>query len=237
MKRILAVSFMLLLSIFSITGCGGGKSAGLSVADGSLALGKNPSALTEWRGYEGTHDLGDDGSIEYYLCNISKLDDCEHNTAGVLPENMTKHKKAKYYQLYLGTYIYMYYPYKGGYIEGNAILGNGSEKPVNYFVDIMYSDMENMVLQDNIGAVNYEGEVELLVDGYDFKARPNEIVIPSIIRVTKDAGTVAFTATTAVGEVTLGKASDSTYDYYKYKDTIIQVEIGEDISKFINFLP
>lgn len=197
MKKSIIFILIVWVIVCSLTGCKSNKIG--SVNNSAIMFGETITNLTEWTGEEAFYKNGDKLSIRYYLCKEGS-DGCEHNTAGVLKENMTKHKKSLYYTLYLQTYVYMYYPIKDGFIEGEAIITEDSGYSVSQIVEMMYSTMENIQLSNSIESITFNKKVKINTEAWGFKARPDEIIIPSLIRVKEDDGKVVMTTTTQIKE-------------------------------------
>lgn len=226
------VSIFVICSLVCLSFAGCGASKNVSSTGGAICFGNEQSGLTEWSGYEAHHKLTDTIDIYYYMCE-GKFEDCPHNAAGVLEENLTKFKKAKYYTLYLQTNIYMYYPCKGGYIEAYVDIGTDSLYTVASIVEIMYKDMSVMSLSNSVKSVSFEGKVELNTADWDFKVRKNEIIIPDLLRIRKDDGTKKMTGSTMLGEISVSTLHTDNYDYYKYGEYLIQAVTGTDVSGLI----
>lgn len=233
MKRTILFVCIVWIVLCSLTSCKSNKTG--SVKNGAIVFGSIVTNLTEWTGEEAFYEDGDKLKIRYYLCN-NNIEDCVHNTAGVLKENMTKHKKAFYYTLYLQTYVYMYYPVKGGYIEGEAIIEEDSGYSISQVVEMMYTSMGVIQLSDSVKSVTFNEKVTLNTEAWGFKARPEELIIPSLIRVQEDDGKITMSTTTQINGVTVGKTSTEKYDYYKHDNILIQVALGTDITTLVILL-
>jgi len=233
MKKVILM-LLTLLSIFSLTGCGG-STAAVKVKDGAIYYGKHATELTEYIGHEAKHDFGEDVSIRYYMCDDGP-NECIHNLMNVLEENMTSMGKAKYYTLYLGTYVYMYYPAGDGYIEGEAIINNDTLYTSAQVASIMLQDMEDFQLTFEPGVVNYEGCVEIDANLLDVKVRPSEVVVPQLLRIRMDNGATQVQESRTFGDIVVGYSANEKYEYYKHRDVVVQVAKGADIQSLVRFI-
>lgn len=230
MKNIV-LSALIALSM-SLVGCSNERT--VSLTNSQICIDGTATSLTEFCGYEAYHDLGTKGKIYYYLCS-GDIDNCMHNSAGVYEDDMLVYKNAKYYTLYHQTEVHMYYPIKGGYIESKASLVESDLLPASAVVEMMYKEAESMFLSEEMTSVDYEGILDVNVSNREFKMRPKEIIIPEVLRVTKDDGSVKGGSSTMVGETPVLKVSNTNYDYYQYNGTVIQIIAGFDISEYITF--
>ncbi len=232
MKKASLLIVLLIFCSVVFTGCS--KTSNLKVScDGSAVLfNGTPTGLSEWAGTTASHIIDEYFSIKYYICDEGP-EDCPHNTAGVLPENMTKKGKAKYYSLYFDTYVYMYYPCGDFWIEGVGGVTQEGRYSLAQIVEYMYADMESMVLVDSIPSVDYMGKLSIATDSWEFKVRPTEVVLPGVLRVKKDDGSKKLNSSAKIGDVTVAALNTAQYDYYKYDDILIQVASGIDINAYI----
>lgn len=226
------MKMILLLGLsMSLVGCS--KKENIASDGNAIYCSGKATSITEHKGYEAVRDLGEGGKITYYMCEVPKIDECTHNTAGVLEESMGTVKEAKYYTLYLDSYIYMYYPYNNYYIEGNAIIDDTSAYSTQQVVNMMYEDMSKLVLSNDIKKVSFADKVEINIGDWDIKIRPDEIVIPGLLRIKLDDKSVIATSQTTIQKKNVGKASNEKYDYYQYDGILIQVAIGTDIDELL----
>lgn len=235
MTKMLLRILVIAASLCSLLGCGGNKQVEVSCSGEAVLFDGTPSKLTEWCGETATHKVGDALNISYYVCTGGP-DDCPHNTVGVLPENMGKKKKARYYSVYFDTYVYMLYPCGDYWIEGCGILDEEDKYSTQQILDYMYADMEVMTLTAELNSMTYADAVVVDLSSWEYKVRPNEIVIPGVLRVKLDDGSVRMTGSKTFGSVTVATASTASYDYYRYKDVLIQVAAGIDVEAYIQFL-
>lgn len=222
---------LLLMLSMSLVGCS--KKESISSDGSTVYCNKKATNITEHKGYEAVRDLGTGGKITYYICEVPNIDECTHNTAGVLEESMGAIKKAKYYTLYLDSYIYMYYPYDGYYIEGNAIIEDSNSYTTQQVVNIMYEDMSKLILSNDMKTVSFAEKVEVNVADWDVRVRTDEIIIPGLLRIKIDDKSVIATSQITIQNKNVGKASNEKYDYYQYDGILIQVTVGTDINELL----
>lgn len=234
-KRIFQGILILSISLFSFVGCGKSKDVIVSCSGNGILFNGETVKLTEWGGYTAAHQVDDKFEIRYYICDGGP-EDCPHNNAGVLPENMSKKKKASYYALYFDTYVYMFYPCGDYWMEGVGVLYEEGRYSKQQMVEYMYNDMTAMVLTNDAKSVKFADTVEVDLSSWDFKVRPTEVVIPGVLRVKMNDDSVKMTGSTTIGNVSLTTASSANYDYYKYKDVLIQISSGINVEAYIKFL-
>ena len=222
----------------SLVGCS--KKENIASDGNAIYCSGKATSITEHKGYEAVRDLGEGGKITYYMCEVPKIDECTHNTAGVLEESMGTVKEAKYFiknaeKLFnvKKNTLLMYYPYNNYYIEGNAIIDDTSAYSTQQVVNMMYEDMSKLVLSNDIKKVSFADKVEINIGDWDIKIRPDEIVIPGLLRIKLDDKSVIATSQTTIQKKNVGKASNEKYDYYQYDGILIQVAIGTDIDELL----
>ncbi len=235
MKRMLLIILITVISLCSLAGCGGGKEVNVSCSGEAILFDGKASKLTEWCGETATHKVGDALSISYYICTGGP-DDCPHNTVGVLPENMGKKKKARYYSVYFDTYVYMLYPCGDYWIEGCGVLEDEDKYSTQQILDYMHADMEGITLTADLNSMVYADAVTVDLSSWEYKVRPGEIVIPGVLRVKMNDDSVRMTGSKTFGNITVTTASTASYDYYKYKNVLIQMAAGIDVEAYIQFL-
>lgn len=235
MKKIFLQILILSIGLFSLIGCGKAKDINISCTGNGILFDGELVKLTEWGGYTAKHQVDEQLEINYYICEGGP-DDCPHNNAGVLPENMSKKKKASYYALYFDTYVYMFYPCGDYWMEGVGMLYEEGRYSKQQIVEYMYNDMVSMVLTNDAKTVKFADMVEIDLSAWDFKVRPTEVVIPGVLRVKTNDDSVRMTGSTTIGNISVTTASSANYDYYKYKNILIQISAGIDIEAYVRFL-
>lgn len=228
---------MIILSLLCVTclaGCSNsGGASSLSLKGNVIYNGKDATGVTEHRGTTAKTVMNGIGETEYYLCNTT--DACSHNSADILEEDMTPYKKGLYYSRYLGTEVTVYHKYGKEFIESRTLLDDVDKMSVEAAVDKAYAESDNLKLGNTFKTVNFEDKMTINVEGREFVVRTNEIVIPGLLRVKYDDGTVKCDQHITIGDKSLSKTSTSKYDYYQYGGALIQAAIGTDISSLITF--
>ncbi len=235
MKRVFMWILSISIGLFSMAGCGGTKALSVVCSGSGILFNGSVVGLTEWGGSRASHKVDEQFTVTYYICENGP-DDCPHNNANVLPENMSAKKKAKYYALYFDTYVYMFYPCGDYWMEGVGILGEEGRYSKQQMVEYMYNDMSMMVLTDNVESIKFADTVEIDLSSWEFKVRPTEVVIPGVLRVKLDDASVKMTGSKKLGNIVVTTASSANYDYYKYKDVLVQISTGIDVAAYIKFL-
>lgn len=157
---------------------------------------------------------------------------CKSNTLGVLEENMTKFKKAKYYSAHMGSQYYMHYPVGDGFIEGICYVYNNAVG-VEVIVDTLYKYCENLVLSEDVKEIPVGDKITLLVEDRTYKIRNDEILIPGTIKISADDGSKIMDSIVQVGKKDVAKTTVGNYDYYQYEGYIIQAIAGLDLSTYV----
>lgn len=210
------------------------KSEEISVSNGSIIYGDNVLDLDELSVDTAKQTLQGVGEIEYYTCTTT--DHCPHNTSNIYEEDMSEYKGCKYYSIYLDTEIYVYVPDgKDNYIEAKAVLDPNVSMEVLDVVKLIYNQAKLFHLTETKSSIDFEGILKFKPNGYAYKVRRNEIIIPDLLRISKDNSKKPETSV-QVGKLTFGKTSNSRFDYYVGYGVTVQVVSGTDIEPFIEVI-
>lgn len=232
-KRIVGL-ILLLLAACSLTGC---KSTEPSVKEGSIYIGENLLSVTEWAGATAKY-VGTDYEAEFYICDEGP-ENCVHNTLGVLVENMTKYKDAKYYRAHLDQELYLLRKKSGTWYECYVRTLTGDSISIDFVVKQVYEIMDNLVLTTDTVAVSFDNVLSIDVSGSDFVLRWGEIVLKDLARVEYSANTEipesAAQTTAILSTKTVNKYTSEKYDYYMFDGITVQVRKGYDPMQFLVF--
>lgn len=158
---------------------------------------------------------------------------CPHNYEGVEEDKMSKYQGAKYYTCYNDTQLVMFYPFNGYFIEGHVSLDWGEDAKV--VAKDLYDALAGLPLNPNMTTIDIGTVMTLAVEGYNFKMREDDIIIPDVLRIKAYDNKVTMTDTVTIGDKTLGHASTTKYDYYLYENYLIQCTLGIDVSTLLTF--
>ena len=227
-----ALILLMLCSLVFVAGCSK-SSADFAWAPGSITSPRGEMSVDTFIGYGATAELNG-LPVEYYMCD--SRDECSHNTIGVMPENMTEYKKAYYYVGYLGTQLWMFYKNDGnGWVEAHVNIPDRFELTTDQIVELLYKKMQTIVLSDDIAEIQVCEGVVLNSNMYDFIIRKHEVVIPSMLRVKADDGSMTFENSTMIGDKTLGLHESEKYIYYSYNGMVFQTPKGFDLTSYVTF--
>lgn len=230
MKKILAV--LLISCLMLSAGCSNGNK--YSWNNGTMTGPNGPIALAQFEGYKGSvNEFGLD--MSFYLCD--DIEECSHNTLGIMPESMARMEKAYYYTGYLGTQMWMLKenPNGDGWLEAHVSITADCVLPTESIAGIVYDKLNTLSLSEGIPELDINGVIALNTRDWDFKARPNEVIIPGVLRITVDDGSKTMTTTETFGEYSLGKYVGEKYTYYTYEGLLIQIVSGLSLQSYITF--
>ena len=228
----LKVIILSLLCVTCLVGCS--SSSDMALENSVIHNNKKAVTVTEHKGITASTVIDGVGTIEYYICDTT--DNCVHNAGEIFKEDMTKYsKKGLYYTRYLGTEITLYYKYGKQYIESRMTMDNVDVMSVEAAVARMYSESENLVLGYDVDSIDFEDTLTVNVTDREFAVRQKEVVIPGLLRVKYDDGSVKCDQHVTIGDKSVAKTSTNKYDYYQYGGSIIQAAVGTDISSLITF--
>lgn len=216
----------------ALVGCSGSGNE-IKWTDGSIKLNGNELQVDELT-MEGATVVGPNYDIKVLSCG--PIIDCPHNSFGVPEDDMTSFKGgSKYYSAYLGTQVTMFVPDgKDRFTEATLTLPDVGIMELPQAVEVLYNTIKDIKLADIPKTIDCGGVI-LDVSHYDYKVRPGNVVIPGLIKISANDGSVPMTGSTTIGEVSLGKASTENYDYYLYKDLLIQTAKGTDLTGILEF--
>ena len=224
--------FCLTIVLSLLTGCGA-KESYLSSAGGVVYNNGIPTSVSEHTGTTASVTLSNGDKVNIYTC--VGPDGCMHQNSGVGTDTMTKYNKAMYLTMYFDTYLYMYMKQGDKYIEGSYNTNNENPTDLDSMVSTLYSIMENIDVTSQYTYAVFNDCIK--INSSDVKVRTNEIIIPSIFRITNDAGKFTMTEVYTLADgTTMGKASDTSYDYYTYNGIIIQLAKGNILESYIEVI-
>lgn len=232
-KRVVGL-VLLLLVLCSLVGC---KSVMPSIKEGSIYMGENMLSVTEWSGSTAKYTAVD-YEVEFYICDEGP-EDCVHNTLGVLTENMTKYKDAKYYRAHLDQELYLLRKVSGTWYECYARTLTGDPLSIDFVVKQVYGIMDNLSLTTETTEVSFDDVLSVNVSGSDFVLRQGEIVLKDLARVEYSTATElpenVTQSSATLGIKTVNKYTSEKYDYYVFDDITVQVRKGYDPMQFLVF--
>lgn len=217
----------------TLVGCSN-KGNRLEWSAGSIKMNGNELKVDEITP-SGAFVHGPNYEISVYPCG--PIIDCPHNTFGVPESDMTEFKGgSKYYSAFLGTQVMMYIPDgKDQHTEANLTLPDVGVMEIPQAVETLYNAVKDIKLAEVPKVIECDGVLSLDVSCYEYKVRPDNVVIPGLIKISANDGSMSMTGNIEIGEVSLGTTSTENYDYYIYKDLLIQAAKGMDISSIVTF--
>lgn len=228
MKRVLVV--LLSLMLMCLVGCS--SKTNIVVTGYEIQVNGQTVMLNEWTETEATY-RDEEHSVTYFLCD--GINSCEHRPSKFFAEDLVAYEKAKYYSDNFDTQVRMYYESKASTREVFSLGSRTATTPLTSRLIELYSTLSVIPLGEEFN-LSFQNKVSVNVFGVAYRIRPNEIVIPSMIRVELDDGSLEAVTQQTIGEVVVGKVSTPNYDYYLYDGVRVQAEIGLDISSYITFL-
>lgn len=223
---------MLTLLTLSTVGCSNNKDWITSDGTNIYINGKS-TLLTEFNGIEGLYDIeGDPINVSYKTC-VSEIRDCPENRQGVHEDDLSKYKKAKYFDAYINTFSVMHLPLEEDTTKECTIETQDKDiKPLDSVRDQAYETLNNLKFQ-NIDSSIFDNKVKINGQGQSLIVRNTDITIPGLLSVMK--GTKECNQQVEVNGVTLMKYESNNFDFYQYGDILIKSVKGTDISQYIEF--
>lgn len=214
-------------------GCSKGKSVEVKWDYGTLSFNGSTAVVDKYTGTTAQY-IDDEMTINYYSCEGP--DNCSHNLLGIGSDVMTKHNKnAYYYTAFFDTTVALYVQNNGQWGEGILNVEEGSGYPVGTLVEKMYQVL-NTLPMGGVDAIVINDSVKLNTIDNAFEARADCVVVPGFIKVGTDDGSITMSSTRTYGDKTVGFTSTTKFDYYQYKNVLIQAAVGSDITAYVTFL-
>lgn len=229
-KRLLAIT---ILSVICLAGCSK-KEHTLYTTDGVIYNDSKQVNVAEHSGNTAKSILPGVG-YEINYCYHQGFENCPNNQAGVVEVDCTEFDKKKnisYFSMYLGSQWVMHRKDGDGYICGYLV--GEAEMESNLVLTQMAKEIENLELEPTYTKAVMDDCV-IVSNFNEVRVRPNQIVMPGILSVSKDQ--VKTDKTAQVGDVTVGFTSSERYDYYQWNEYVVKAQKGYDISECVTFKP
>ena len=239
MKRLTAM-ILLLSCILSLTAC----SSQPYSPDGTCTfkwdngvISANGKALTNFTEVSGSTAKWSNGTSDFSVW-IEEADDLGFiscNNAGVVQDNMDKHKDAYYYLEYMGTKLTYIWTKTGnfryiaqGYVNDNIEV---LKKQLN-------DDLSKVLLTWGNTKVEMNGVLTFGNDYDQIIIRPSACLVKGVAKVSagiKAECTTPYSHVQGKNTYELMMYSTDNYDYYTYEGLIIQLAAGLSLSDYITF--
>lgn len=226
--------FLLAVCAVVVTGCSN-KSNGAELRWDNGAITSNGVSLDidTYNGYEAAK-VGEQFDIKYYSC--SGPDDCPHNLIGVDKNLMTKYKDSYYYTAFFDTVMNIYTQRGKVWNEGMMNTDENSGYQAGFMAESMLPVLKALPLDGSVERIVINDSVALKTVGVNYEVRTNCVVVPGFLKVGRDEGTVRMEDTVILDEKTVGHKLTMKYEYYQYKDVVIQAAAGVNILDYLIFL-
>lgn len=203
---------------------------------GQIIADKEPINVSEYTGSDAYYEEPM-YSFRVYECPEG-YKECGHNSLGVAPDLMTKHKNGvRYYTGYNDTVLWMFYPKGDSWVEMELDLNVGEVMPVGQMVDIGMNVLSKIKLYPSTSKVVINDAVEVDTEFYTYKMTPSYVNIDGYCKIGTNTGSITMSDSYTLdnGKV-VAYTTKGSYDYYLYEDVIIEAAQGIDINQFIKFL-
>lgn len=195
----------------------------------SIEIGGKPVEISEHRGTSAS-TVFNMNPLELNL--VDSWDSSTHNPNKMVEKDMFSYEKAKYILIYNSTQLCVHL--KTGDMYTEAFWTNINSIKGDNVVPGIYSIMKAVGLGDYKN-LSFEDKVIINAEGLEYRVRPNEIIVPQLIRVCLDSGKVPCTEDVIINKTTIKKGNTSGYDFYLYKGVLVQVPEGYDIKTVVKF--
>jgi len=220
---------VILSTVMVLTGCGGEK---VSWRPGVISCGNKSVAVDEYSKDYAKKTLPDEvGEMKFYLTN--NITDSPNNKLALPEEQMEKYRGCRYYTYALDSDVGLYMKKGKKFLEGYMTVFPQKTFTLEQSLNELYTTMGSLMFYENIKTISLSEKVTLKADVWDWKLRTNEVVIPNVLRVKADDGSVTVTDSVTIGKTNLGMKSSGSYDFYIYDGLIIQVAKGTDLSSVL----
>ena len=204
--------------------------------NGQLECNGETFAVTSYDGNSAGY-VCDEYSIQYMTC--SGPDGCIHKITDVNYDDMSEYNGSKYFTAFFDTEMEMYTCIDSKnelWNEGIFGVNGDNSYPVATMASIMEPVLRNLPLNGTVTDITVNDALDIHVSAGNFNVTDSYVVIPGYLKAGMDDGSITFDQTTTIGNTTVACTATAKYTYYGYKDLIIQVAPGVDVTQYVDFL-
>ena len=225
---------LVLLLCLSLVGCSSGSRDAIVVQwdNGVFTVNGKTANLDKYTGDSGEYKLGET-TYSYAYDQNEDLSLALWNGVGVIEQDMTNFKKAKYFQQFLGTQVTMYLEVDADtYNCANVVTGDSTP------LEVMTQEAYNTISNIDFGTIDYveiNDSVRFRAPDFTVEVRPDAVLISGYIKVAVDSK-AECTEPITVGDRTMYYYNSGNYCYYQYGDLLIQTVVGVNLEDYFEFL-